>query len=215
MKEILTAIAAATGDVDRIPKGNKNVDQKYNFASIDDFNRMICPIVSTHGLVTLIDEIDRSFIEKPGKYGPTFWVSLTYSIITHHVSGQSMPPVIRHVEVLRNGPQAYGSAQSYVSKQYYRSLFCISTGEKDDPDFGEAPPQQQREPEPKRQPEPPSQEAIILAKGYLAEANNIDDLKRRWAGLPKNMQSADAVLAAKDATKNALNAPITDDEIPY
>jgi len=213
MKELLTAIAAATGDVERIPKGNKNVDQKFNFASIDDFNRMVGPIVSRHGLVTLIDEIERNFIEKPGKYGPTFWVSLTYSIVTHHVSGQSIPPVIRHVEVLRNGPQAYGSAQSYVSKQYYRSLLCISTGEKDDPDFGEA--QQQRQPEPKRQPEPPSQEAISKAAEYLAGADTIDDLKERWTKLPKNMQSAGAVLAAKDATKNALNTPITDDEIPY
>ena len=210
MKEILTAIAAATSAVDRIPKANKNVDQKYNFASIDDFNRMVGPIVSKYGLVTVVDEIERNFIEKPGKYGPTFWVSLTYSIVTHHVSGQSMPPVVRHVEVLRNGPQAYGSAQSYVSKQYYRSLLCISTGETDDPDFGyQLAPQQQR------QPEPPSQEAISRAADYLADADTIDDLKERWTKLPKNVQGADAVIAAKDATKNALNPPITDDEIPY
>lgn len=41
----------------------------------------------------------------------------------------------RTVEVLRNGAQAYGSAQSYALKQYWRGLLLIPTGDKDDADY--------------------------------------------------------------------------------
>jgi hypothetical protein len=45
-------------------------------------------------------------------------------------------PFRRHVDVPRNGPQAFGAAQSYVLKQFFRAQFQIATGEADDPDFG-------------------------------------------------------------------------------
>lgn len=135
-KGVLAAVAAAMSKVKRVAKDNRNVEQKYDFASVDDFMAMVGPICAECGLVTTISETAIEALEKPGRNGNTLWVRITYSITTMHVSGEALPPVQRHVEVLRSGPQAYGSAQSYVLKQYYRGLMCISTGERDDPDFG-------------------------------------------------------------------------------
>jgi len=133
---IYSAVAKAMGEIKRIAKDNRNAEQKYDFASIDDFMAMVGPICAANGLVTIIDEDQREFIEKPGKYGVTHWVSITYQITTYHASGAHLPTVRRNVEVIRSGPQAYGAAQSYILKQYYRGLLNIPTGDKDDPDHG-------------------------------------------------------------------------------
>ena len=215
---IYSAVAKAMGDVERVAKDSRNNDQKYDFASVDDFMAMVGPICSKYGLVTILDEETREFIEKPGKYGPTQWVAISYQITTWHESGEQLPTVRRHVEVIRNGPQAYGAAQSYILKQYYRGLLNIPTGDGDDPDHGtvpqeqSAPQQQQRKAAPK-----PTQEAIDKACEYILEAPDMDELKRRWGGLPKGLQAIPAVTAMKDATKERLSAPQSDldDEIPY
>lgn len=137
--KIYEAVAKAIGQIKRVGKDNRNTEQKYDFASIDDFMAMLGPICAANGLVTVIDEDMREFVEKPGKYGATQWVSIIYQITTWHISGEKLPTVRRHVEVVRNGPQAYGAAQSYVLKQYYRALFVIPTGDNDDPDHGTTP----------------------------------------------------------------------------
>jgi len=217
--KIYAAVAKAMGDVKRVAKDSRNVDQKYNFASVDDFMAMVGPICAKYGLVTIFDEDAREFIEKPGKYGPTQWVSISYQITTWHESGEQLPTVRRHVEVIRNGPQAYGAAQSYTLKQYYRGLLNIPTGDNDDPDHVSVPqeqsaPQQQQR---KAAAKAAAQEAIEHAREYISEATDMDELKRRWGELPKELQAVPAVIAAKDAAKERLSAPQPDldDEIPY
>jgi hypothetical protein len=42
--KIYAAVAKAMGDVERVAKDSRNVDQKYNFASVDDFMAMVGPI---------------------------------------------------------------------------------------------------------------------------------------------------------------------------
>jgi hypothetical protein len=218
--EIYAAVAKAMGDVERVTKDSRNVDQKYNFASVDDFMAMVGPICAKYGLVTIFDEDAREFIEKPGKYGPTQWVSISYQITTWHESGEQLPTVRRHVEVIRNGPQAYGAAQSYTLKQYYRGLLNIPTGDNDDPDHGSVPqeqsaPQQQQQ---QRNAAPaPTQEAIDITIGYLNEAADVDELRKKWDEVPKLLRTNPEIKAAKDAAKKRLSAPQPDldDTIPY
>lgn len=136
--EAFAAVAKAMGEVKRLAKDNKNTEQKYDFASIDDFMAMVGPICAQNGLVTVMSECSKEFIEKQGKYGVTHWVAIEYEITTFHASGGSLPTVKRNVEVVRSGPQAYGAAQSFVLKQYYRGLLAIPTGDKDDPDGKDA-----------------------------------------------------------------------------
>jgi hypothetical protein len=136
--EVFAAVAKAMGEVKRLAKDNKNTEQKYDFASIDDFMAMVGPICAQNGLVTVMSECSKEFVEKQGKYGVTHWVAIEYEITTFHASGGALPTVKRNVEVVRSGPQAYGAAQSFVLKQYYRGLFAIPTGDKDDPDGKDA-----------------------------------------------------------------------------
>jgi hypothetical protein len=216
--KIYAAVAKAMGDVERVAKDSRNVDQKYNFASVDDFMAMVGPICAKYGLVTIFDEDAREFIEKPGKYGPTQCVSISYQITTWHESGEQLPTVRRHVEVIRNGPQAYGAAQSYTLKQYYRGLLNIPTGDNDDPDHGSVPQEQSAPQQQQRKAAPePKQEAVDKACEYIHEATDMDELKRRWGGVPKELQATPTVIAAKNAAKERLSAPQPDldDTIPY
>lgn len=219
-KNIISAIAAAKGDVKRVAKDGKNVEQKYAFASIDDFMAMVGPVTAKHGLVTLIDEDDREFIEKPGKYGPTFYVAIRYRITTYHASGEEMPAVTRNIEVIRNGPQAYGAAQSYILKQYYRGLLDIPTGDDDDPDNGKV----QEESAGRHQQRGPSDadiardRAVTDACVTIASAETMADLQATFTALPTAVKADQRVIAAKDERKAALAkhaAPPIDDEIPY
>lgn len=210
---VFSALASAKADVKRIAKENRNTEQKYDFASVDDFFAMLGPICAKHGLVTIIDEDSTEFLEKQGKYGPSHWVRICYQITTYHASGDSTPTVRRHIEVLRTGPQAYGSAQSYILKQYYRGILEIPTGDGDDPDFGVTDAQRDTAAAPKQ-----GQEAVTKAIEYLSEADSLEALQTRWGNIPGDVKSDKRVIAAKDAAKERLSKPAADlggDEIQY
>lgn len=136
LDEILPAINTAMKAVRKIAKTNENEHDKYDFASIDDFIDLVNPICVESGLIIPPpQELEIQEFTKKGKYGESSWLRFVFEITCYHVSGQSMPPVKKSVEVMRSGAQASGGAQSYALKQYMRALFQISTGDKDDPDF--------------------------------------------------------------------------------
>jgi hypothetical protein len=131
------ALIKAMSEVTKVQKSSRNVEQKYDFASIDDFLAMAGPICAANGLYTVMDESDVAEFERQGKYGVTHWLRVRFCLTTYHESGASLPPVYRTVEVIRTGAQSFGSAQSYALKQYLRGLLLIPTGDKDDADFAE------------------------------------------------------------------------------
>lgn len=90
--DVFAAVATAMGEVKRIAKDNRNSEQKYDFASIDDFMAMVGPICAKNGLVTIADEESVEPFEKQGKFGVTQWARFTYVFTTYHVSGSHLPP---------------------------------------------------------------------------------------------------------------------------
>ena len=136
-QNIHRALIKAMSEVTKVQKSSRNVEQKYDFASIDDFLAMAGPICAANGLYTVMDESDVAEFERQGKYGVTHWLRVRFCLTTYHESGASLPPVYRTVEVIRTGAQSFGSAQSYALKQYLRALLLIPTGDKDDADFAE------------------------------------------------------------------------------
>lgn len=132
---IFPAIAAAMGDVQKVGKADRNEHDKYNFASIDNFLTLVNPICARHGLIIISDEVSREDFTRKGRNGESPWMRVSFSFVVYHISGQSLPAMQRSVEVMRNGAQAYGSAQSYCLKQFLRGLFLIPTGDKDDADL--------------------------------------------------------------------------------
>lgn len=221
---ILPAIAAAMGDIHKLGKGERNKHDGYNFASIDDFLALVNPICARHGLIIFSDEIAREDFAKKGRNGETAWMRATFSFVVHHVSGQCLPEMRRTVEVMRNGAQAYGSAQSYCLKQFLRGLFLIPTGDKDDADFERTDAGTVvRQEAPKFDPRACA-DRIISA---LNRAATPDELAEKWrdnAEAIADVKTANAAIfaeinGAKDTRKEALtpvpSADLGDDSIPY
>lgn len=134
--EILGALVEALGKVKKLTKSDRNESEGYTFTSIDSFLSLVNPICAETGLVVLMDETSVEDVSAVARSGTDAWLRISYEFTLAHVSGQTLGPFRRHVDVPRSGPQAYGAAQSYVLKQFLRAQFQIATGETDDPDFG-------------------------------------------------------------------------------
>jgi len=135
--KINTAIASAMGEVQKLPKDDRNEHGNYSFASIDKFLDACRPILAAHGLHPNIDGVaSDTFMAGSNK----LWGKFSYRISMHHESGESTEPSGMDIMLPLTGAQTSGSAQSYALKQYLRGLLMISTGEKDDPDFSQPAP---------------------------------------------------------------------------
>jgi hypothetical protein len=228
INEVLTAIAKAMGNVKRIAKEGMNTHDKYKFASIDDFLAALNPLCAEAGLVFHMQEAEREDFIRAGKYGETHWIRVRFDITVYHVSGQSLPPVSRSVEVIRSGAQAYGSAQSYCLKQFMRGLLLVPTGDGEDADNqakapeGEAirPQHSMRAPRQEMAPNPEAdqlaQERAAKIAGWCVDKINaihtlksLDELKAFWAALAKDIPEVARdpdVIKAKDERKAELTA---------
>jgi hypothetical protein len=214
-KDILAAICAAMGQVHRVEKDGRNKHDGYNFASIDDFLALVNPICAANGLIPHMQETAREDFERKGKFGDNAWMRQSFEITLMHVSGQTLPPVTRTVEVLRNGAQAYGSAQSYALKQFWRSLLLIPTGDKDDADYAPTDAGTISKRSGPTDAHIAHEKAVNDALAMIESADSLDDLRDVFTGLAKGVQADPRVIKAKDAQKAKLQPPITDDEIPY
>jgi hypothetical protein len=217
-KDIVTALCTAMGQVQKVAKEGRNRHDGYNFASIDDFLALVNPICAANGLFVHMQEGHREDFERQGRSGTSAWMRQSFDLTLMHSSGQSLPPVTRTVEVLRNGAQAYGSAQSYALKQFWRSALLIPTGDKDDADYaptdaGTIAPRQQSRQEPARDAGP---SPVDIACDSLRGAETMEQLVERWALLSAGIKSLPEVIGAKDLRKKQLQAqPALADEIPY
>lgn len=207
-KEILTALCAAMGQVQKVAKGGRNEHDKYNFAGIDDFLALVNPICAANGLIVHMQEAEREDFTRKGKFGENAWMRQSFDMTLMHVSGQSLPPVTRTVEVLRNGAQAYGSAQSYALKQFWRCILLIPTGDKDDADFvptdagtvtrDDRPRQQARQPDMKG--------AADHAQASLANADSVEQLEAIYRDLPAGVKALPEVIGTAKNRKAQLQA---------
>lgn len=196
MKEIAKALATAQANMTKALKQSNNPHFRSRYADLGNVMDACLPALNAAGIAL----IQPTGEDETGRFVETIFI--------HGESGEQLSCRVPLI-VAKNDMQGFGSAVTYARRYGLMTMAGIAPEDDDGNAASKAPPQQQR------QPEPPSQEAISRAADYLAEAVTIDDLKERWTKLPKDIQSADAVKAAKDATKNALNPPITDDEIPY
>ncbi|WGV15917.1 ERF family protein [Fuscovulum ytuae] len=137
--QVLGAVVLAKSKIRRLTKADRNLEEAYAFTSIDCFLEHINPICVEAGLVILMDEVAVADGGSGAWQGSESWLRITYDITLAHISGETLGPFRRHVDIARSGPQAFGAAQSYVLKQFLRAQFQIATGEADDPDFGTKP----------------------------------------------------------------------------
>lgn len=224
---VATAISAVMGGIRTLGKDGNNGHQRYDFVSTDKFLAAVNPLCAAAGLVIIQDEasVDVRTSESVDNYGKAkmvSWLTAKYTFVLAHKDGSTWGPVTRSVMVTANGAQAFGSAQSYALKQFMRSLFQISTGDKDDADLqpaDELPVSPQR---PANQHKPAldadkqdkalrgSQERTAAEiKRAIAETATQEELKTNYIAssklinaLPEDLKSE--VIAAKDAQKTLL-----------
>ena len=131
-KSIATAINGVMKDIRMLKKDDENKFQNYNYASIDKFLSAVNPLCAKHGLIITMDE-ESCKVSRDGAKNP--WVHIVYKFILSHASGDTWGYTPRrNMFVSMTGGQSMGSSMSYTLKQFMRSLFQISTGEKDDLD---------------------------------------------------------------------------------
>jgi len=131
-KSIATAINGIMGDIKMLKKEDENKFQNYSYASIDNFLKAVNPLCAKHGLIIIMDE-ESCEITKDGTKNP--WIHIVYKFILSHANGDTwLYTPRRNMFVAMTGGQSMGSSMSYCLKQFMRSLFQISTGEKDDLD---------------------------------------------------------------------------------
>jgi hypothetical protein len=148
------AIAQVMAGVTTLGKGNENKHGNYKFAGIDDFLEVTRPLCAAAGLIIFQDEDTCEIIggDKP-------WLKITYTFRLTHASGETWDGTIRRTIMVdaRMGAQAFGAAQSYVLKQFMRSLFQMATGDGEDADSHAQSELPKERPEPKRaEPKPPT-----------------------------------------------------------
>lgn len=164
------AITACMADITPLTKGETNSHGSYNFASVDDFLNLTRPICAKHQLDIRQDEEN---CEITG--GQVF---VRYAFTLHH-HDEMAGPYRRSIAVnAKMGSQAFGAAQSYALKQFLRSLFQISTGEKDDIDFHK--PEQLADQKPAPIKRTPAWDAPIKGKSALHKA--LMAIERELAG---------------------------------
>ncbi len=151
-------VAAAINDVmkavKRLEKGEFNQHGRFKFTGIDDFLDASRPLCAEAGLVIVQDEEDFEVVSVRGKDGDAAWLKLRFTFTLAHISGETWnKPIRRSIMVMASmGAQAFGAAQSYVEKQFLRSLFQMSTGDNEDADNhaqGSLPPVKRYEAPPK------------------------------------------------------------------
>ena len=135
-KEIASAIVSVMGKVERLGKDTRNEHGRYNYVSVDSFFEQIGHLMSDAGIFVVLNEVassveNRESIDSYGKAKISAWLNCEYEAIIYHASGVSYGPIKRTIQVVASGPQAYGSAMSFVEKYFLRGLFKIPTGEPD------------------------------------------------------------------------------------
>lgn len=127
--EIAVAINKVQSNVKRLARAAENKYDRYNYTSADDFLEHVGQLEAEAGLFTIAEELESSIAKTGGA-----WLAMKWAIYIGHISGQLYGPIHRSISVPADGAQAYGSAQSYVLKQFMRGLYKVPTGDTDDAD---------------------------------------------------------------------------------
>lgn len=138
--EIGAAIKRVMSNIKQLGYDDKNTSANYGFVSVDKFFAAIGPLMADAGLFLSLQELDTELFEtqsfdRDGNPKPVKWLRNQYDVYLGHESGAILGPFHRTIVVLMTGPQAFGSAESYVQKRFLRMQFMIPTGDRDDADL--------------------------------------------------------------------------------
>lgn len=126
--KIAAAVVKTAMLVKRLGKEGANEHGKYMYTSVDQFYEAVGPLMAENGLFIMADEIGSEVIV-PERGAAQ--LNMAFNMFLVHESGDIYGPLKREVTVIAAGPQAYASAESFVTKYFIRNLFKVPTGEAD------------------------------------------------------------------------------------
>ena len=196
MKNIALALASAQANMGKALKQANNPHFRSKYADLGSVMDACLPALNEAGI---------ALIQPTGEDEHGRFVETT---LIHGESGETLSCRVPLI-VGKNDMQGYGSAVTYARRYGLMAMAGIAPEDDDGNAAAKAAPNQEQ-----RQ-QKPDAETIQKAVDYLYEAESLDDLKERWARVPKPVAACADVIFAKDAAKDRLSKPITDDEIPY
>jgi hypothetical protein len=200
-KTIAAALASAQSQMGKALKDANNPHFKSKYADLSSVTSACMPALNANGIAVIQPFVD----DETGRYVKTVLI---------HESGETLECRVPLI-VQKNDMQGFGSAATYARRYGLMAMAGIAPEDDDGNAAVVAAPRNE-----------PRQKAPVVAidnaVAYLAEASDLDDLRRIWGNLPKDVQAVQAVIDAKDARKAALDKPVTrpsdsvdQDQIPY
>jgi hypothetical protein len=173
---IAAAIVSVCRDVRQLGADDRNNHGGYNFVSVDKFYAAIGPVMAKYGLATLANVARSEVVESVGDNNKVkSHLHTEWELYLIHEDGSMYGPVRRDVTVIAAGPQAYASAESFVTKYFLRSTFKIPTGDKDDADLHENTPIPARQASPKASLKAGMSKTDERVLAFVAEINAVLD----------------------------------------
>jgi hypothetical protein len=204
MKGIATALAKAQANMGKAIKANKNDHFRSKYADLGNVMDACLPALNEVG-IALIQPVGT---DERGNFVET--------ILIHGESGEQLSCRVPLI-LGKNDMQGFGSAVTYARRYGLMAMAGIAPEDDDGNAAAASAPKGASAPkpmhQPKLQPAESVDEAIERAAEYLSGAEGLEDLKERWRRIPKPLQAAKEVIAAKDKAKERLTE--INDEIPY
>ena len=200
--QVYAAIAAATGKIKRVAHDQTNKHHNFAYASIDQMMAAASQVMAECGLSVEMDLVEAA-AEKN--------LVTIFNCRMVHASGQATRWVRRDVAVAHHPPHCYGSAESYIFKRYIRFVFCIPTGEDDDPDRQEKIKDPDRRPARSSAPKEPTatRKEIDEAKDVFTHCESVEEMEAAARAMPLHVKNNAEVVAHAKETKRVL-----EDDIP-
>lgn len=158
-KNLMTALCAAMGEMRDPVKRSQNPHFRSRFADLSEVLDCIEGPLHKHGLV---------FVQllKPDSGG-----NLMLHSQVHHAASGEMLEAVAPIVAEKPGPQALGSAISYMRRYSAKAMFSLADADEDD----DAERATNRQPTPARPPEPPKAKAAAPAPAQRKPAPKVED----------------------------------------
>jgi len=207
-KTIAAALAAAQSQMPKATKDSQNPHFRSRYADLASVQDACFPHLNANG-IAIIQPVEA------GEGG--YFVRTTLL----HEGGESLSCIVPLI-LGKQDMQSFGSAVTYARR--YGLMAMAGVAPDDDDGNSAVDGGGNHQPKAKRTAKPADNSQAIE---YLTEATDLNDLKARWTNMPDAARRDPAVIAAKDKTKDALNADAAhdkavqdeansiDDEIPY
>lgn len=223
--EIAKSIVSVMAQIGTLGKDGNNTHASYKYVSVDKFFDSIGRIMAKEGLFVLVNEVSTNVdriesVDKRGEVKIGTWLTANYELFLCHSSGSVCGPIKRVIRVQATGPQAYGSAASYVEKYFLRSLFKIPTGDHDvDGDPQEGLPAKNHAPVPSAPPPPPeahpSQGKRLPPKNWMQETHALFQAAKTDKALNESYEKLKRVFNFTHEQEDQLSALLLEEQAKF